>query len=94
MIQPKNETEDSLLSITNNCETLIEQTHKKAEETFEFETTKQRKMYHFKPPISIEGSWMIGLLSLDVYIFFIITQESKNFELHTGYLDDEVYTIN
>ena len=29
MIQPKNETEDLLLSITNNCETLIEQTHRK-----------------------------------------------------------------
>ena len=28
MIRPKNETEDSLLSITKNCETLIEQTHK------------------------------------------------------------------
>ena len=26
MIQPKTETEDLLLSITNNCETLIEQT--------------------------------------------------------------------
>ena len=31
MIRPKNETEDLLLSITKNCETLIEQTHKKAE---------------------------------------------------------------
>ena len=29
MIRPKNETEKLLLSITKNCETLIEQTHKK-----------------------------------------------------------------
>ena len=29
MIRPKNETEDLLLSITKNCETLIEQTYKK-----------------------------------------------------------------
>ena len=29
MIRPKNQTEDLLLSITKNCETLIEQTHKK-----------------------------------------------------------------
>ena len=34
-IRPKNETEDLLLS-TKNCETLIEQTHRKAEETLEF----------------------------------------------------------
>ena len=29
MIRPKNETEDLLLSITKNCEKLIEQTHRK-----------------------------------------------------------------
>ena len=27
MIRPKNETEDLLLSLTKNCESLIEQTH-------------------------------------------------------------------
>ena len=32
-IGPKNETEDLLLSITKSCQTLIEQTHIKAEET-------------------------------------------------------------
>ena len=36
MIQPKNETEDFLLSITKNCETLIDQTHREPEETLEF----------------------------------------------------------
>ena len=40
MIRPKNDTGDLLLSITKNCETLIEQTHGKAEETFEFKLTK------------------------------------------------------
>ena len=29
MIKPRNETEDLILSITKNCETLIEQTHTK-----------------------------------------------------------------
>ena len=33
MIRPKNQTEDLLLSITKNCETLIEQTHTKPQET-------------------------------------------------------------
>ena len=36
MITPRNETEDLLLSITKNCEKLIEQTHRKAEELLEF----------------------------------------------------------
>ena len=40
MIRPKNQMEDLLLSITKNCETLIEQTHRKAEETLEFKTNK------------------------------------------------------
>ena len=31
MIRPKNETEDLLLSITKNCETLIDQNHLKSE---------------------------------------------------------------
>ena len=39
MVQPKNETEDLLLSITKNCEKLVKQTHRKAEETLEFKLT-------------------------------------------------------
>ena len=51
MIQPKNETEELLLSITKNFETLIEQTHRKPEETLEFKLIKARETFHFKPPI-------------------------------------------
>ena len=66
MIRPKNETENLLLSITKNCETLTEQSHRKAEETLEFKKTKPKETFHFKPQISIEGSWMIGLTDLEV----------------------------
>ena len=45
MILAENETENLLLSITKNCETLIEQTHRKAEETLEFKMIKSRE--HF-----------------------------------------------
>ena len=38
--RPKNQTEDLLLSITENCETLINQTHRKAEETSGFKIIK------------------------------------------------------
>ena len=61
MIQPKNETEDLLLPKTKISEMLIEQTHKKAEETIEFKLTKPTELYHFKPPIPSQASWMIGL---------------------------------
>ena len=61
IIQPKNKSEDLLLSITRNCETLIEQTHRKPEETFEFKMIKPKETFHFKPPIQVKGEWMIGL---------------------------------
>ena len=81
MIQPKYETEDSLLSITNNCETLIEQTHRKAKETLEFKLNKPREIFHFNPPIQIKGDWMIGLASLEVYnSIFSINHTNNKFE--------------
>ena len=36
MIRPKNEIEDLLLSITKNCQTLVDQTYKRPEEALEF----------------------------------------------------------
>ena len=49
MIKPKNETEDLLLSITKNCETPIEQPHRKPEETLEYKVIKPRETFHFNP---------------------------------------------
>ena len=63
----KNETDDLFLTITINCETLIKQTHAKPEETLEFKLTKSNQTFHFNPPSPIEGSWMIGLITLKVY---------------------------
>ena len=83
MIRPKNETEDLLLSIAKNCETLIHQTHTKLEETLKFKLIKPRETFHFNPPILIEGSWMIGLTILEVYnSIFNITAENNKFELY------------
>ena len=83
MIRPKNETENLLLCITKNCETLIEQTHRKAEETLEFKMNKPRETFHFKPPIQVKGDWMIGLVDLEVYnSIFNITEENNKFELY------------
>ena len=89
MIQPKNETEDLLLSITKNCETLVEQSHRKPEETLEFKMTKPRAIFHFKPPIHTKGDWMLGLIDLEVYnSIFNITEENNKFELYTDTFDE------
>ena len=83
MIRPKTQTEDLLLSITKNCETLIEQTHTKPQETLEFKTIKPKQTLHFIPSIQTKGDWMIGLTDLEVYnSIFNITEENNKFELY------------
>ena len=88
MIRPKNETEDLLLSITKNCETLIQQTQRKAGETLEYKLTKPRETFHFNPPISIQGSWMLGLTSLEIYYSIFNITENNKFELYTDTIDE------
>ena len=82
MIRPKNETEDLLLSITKNCETLIDQTHRKAEETLEFKLIKPREIFFFKPPIQTKEDWMIGLTDLEVYNSIFNITENNTFKLY------------
>ena len=83
MITPKNETEDLLLSLTKNCETLIEQTHRKAEETLEFKMIKPRETFQFTPPIEVKGDWMIGLTDPELNnSIFNITEENNKFKLY------------
>ena len=88
MMQPKIVTEDLLLSITKNCGTLIEQTHRKAE-TLEFKMIKPRETFHFNLAIQINGDWMLGLTELEVYkSIFNINHTNNNFELHTDAIDE------
>ena len=89
MIQPKTKTEDLLLSITKNCQTLIEQTHRKAEETLEFKMIKSKETFYFKPSIQVKRDWMLGLIDLEVYnSIFNITKENNKFELYTDTFDE------
>ena len=67
MIQQKNETEELLLSITKCCQTFIEQTRRKPEETLEFKIFKTIETFHFNPPIQTKGDWMLGLIDLEIY---------------------------
>ena len=67
MVRPKEETQDLLLSITQKRQTLIEPTHRKAEETLEFKLNKPRETFHFKPPIQIKGDWINRSRSIQFY---------------------------
>ena len=83
MIRPKSQTEDLLLSITKNCETLIKQTHRKAEETLEFKMIKLRQTFHINQPIQTKEDWVLGLVDLEVYnSIFNITEENNKFQLY------------
>ena len=82
VVRPINQTEDLLVLITKICETLIYQTHTRPQETLDFALTESRKKFHFRPPISLEGSWMLGLSSLEIHNSVLnITEESNKFEL-------------
>ena len=77
VIRNKNKTEDSLLSQSKSCDAHVKQTHTKRRETLEFKITKSTEEFSFKPPISIEGSWMMSLTSLKVYNSILnITEEN------------------
>ena len=82
MIRPKNETEDFLLSITKNCETLILQTRTHPQETLDFGMVEPRQTFHFNPSVEVKEDWMIGLTSLEVNnSIYNITEENKKVKL-------------
>ena len=89
IIQLKFYTEDLAPSITKNSETLIEQTHRQAEETLEIEVNKSRETFSINPPIQGKGDWMFGIQSQEVYnyIFNINTMNIK-FELYTDIFNE------
>ena len=83
MIKPENETEVLLPLKTETCETLIEQTHRKAEETLECKMIQPKQAFHFTPPIPIEGSLMIDLTDLEVYnSIFNVTEQNNKLQLY------------
>ena len=83
LIRPKNHTEALLLSITKNCETLLEQTETKPQETLEFKMIKPREKLHFTPPVHIKGDRTIASTDLEVYnSIFNITEEIIKVELY------------
>ena len=43
---------------------------------------KPRETFHFKPPIQVEGDWMLGLTDLEVYNSIFNITENNKFELY------------
>ena len=80
MVGPKIDTEDLLLLITKNCQTLTEQTHRKAEGTLEFRLTKPREAFSIElcNILGPDSNWMVGLTSLEVYYSFFDITETIN----------------
>ena len=88
MIRPKTETEDLLLSITKKCRTFIKQTHEKLKKHLNLNLPNHEN-FLFKPPISIEGSCLMGLAYLEVHnSIFNITELINKFELYTDTVDE------
>ena len=58
--KPKNITEDSLLSVTKNTGTLIEQTQTKAKDTLEYIFKKSREYFSFNIPLQLENGESMG----------------------------------
>ena len=55
----------------------------------EFKLSKCIETFSFKPPISSEGSWLVGLTSLEVYNYiFIITEGNNKLELYIDTFDE------
>ena len=71
MIRAKTETEDLLLSITENFEQIIKQTHTRAEQTLEFKLTQPRRTF-FKPSfnLGLGSKWMVGLKKFRSVMFY------------------------
>ena len=67
MTRPRKKTEEFLLSIPKICETPNRPTHRQPQETLESKLTQPTDNFSFKPLISIEGYWVIGLRSLEMY---------------------------
>ena len=68
-----------------NCETLIKETNREAEETLENKMIKPRETFHFNPSINLgsDSNWMVRLLNLQVYnSFYNITEENNQFKFY------------
>ena len=92
MIRFKIETGGLLFSTSKTCETLIKQTHTKAQKLLEFKLLQPRETFSFKPSnnLGADSNWLIGLKSCEVDDS--ITEHNNKFELCTDTFDEFLFT--
>ena len=74
--------ESLLLSIAKSNIEIVENTHSKAQETLEFEMTKQKESFSFDVPLDLPEQWMMGVTSLEVYnTVYNITEKNNKFKI-------------
>ena len=79
------------MSIIENCETLIEQTHTKVHQKIESELTKPSDTFSFTPSINrcFDFKWIFGLTSLEVYNSILnIKPEINKLEVNTDTFEE------
>ena len=71
-----NKTEESLFFITKDTDIMIEQAKTKPQETLEFKRIKTSESFSFEIPMELENEWMLGITSLEVFIFALNIKEN------------------
>ena len=82
MFRPRNETEISLLSISENCEKLLKQIHRKPQETLNFRLTKPKETFSYKKSniFGPNSKWIYALTNLEAHTsVFNVTEEKTVF---------------
>ena len=95
MFRPRKKTEDSLFSLTKNCEMLIKKTHTKPQKKLEFKLTQPIETFSFTLSyiLDLDSKSMIGLTNLEVCnCLFNIQEYNIKFELYTDLVDEFAYT--
>ena len=94
MIQSTNKTDDLLLSITKNCDALIQQTHTKPQETLEFKLSQPKQIFTFTPSnnLGFDSKVIIGLANVEVYTsLYNLTEQNNKFDLYTDTFDEFLF---
>ena len=74
--------ESLLLSIAKSSQEIVDNTHSKPQETLEFKMNKQKESFSFDVPLQLNGKWMMGVTSLEVYnTVYNITNSSNKLEI-------------
>ena len=87
--QPKNETDELLLSITKNTDSLIKRRQTKPQKILDFKMKKPTETISFDNSLNLEDEWMLGVKCFEVYIsiFNVIKKQFKVTKLEEDFFN-------